>query len=158
MLARTFQRYFSGPTLTAMALEVNSRIGLQFYEFFKLLLNDFQSFSAFVGTFSLPDYYFPTFGMSKGLWTPMVAGCIRYFGPLFPLVIIFIVRYIVKCDYEIRRTDNELYKMLYSYIAVVISCYMIMYTIELIIYFMLSHALIYRFLIFFDSKKVNINS
>jgi hypothetical protein len=158
MLSRTFQRYFSGPTLSAMALEVNSRIGLHFFDFFKLLFNDYHLFIGLWGRLYLPDYYYPVFGMSVGLWTPMTTGCIRYFSIFFPIVIILLVRYIVKCDYEVRKTDNELYKMIYSYIAVSVSCYMIMYTIELIVYFIFSTALIFRFLIFIDSKKVRINS
>lgn len=156
VVSRTFQRYFSGPTLTAMALEVNSQIGLQFFDFFKLLLNDFHFFTGLAGSFTLPDYYYPIFGMSRGIWTPMTAGGMRYFSIFFFIVLVFIVRYIVKCDYNVRRTDDELYKMLYSYIAVTVSCYMIMYSVELIIYFMLSSALLFQVLIWIDSGKIRL--
>lgn len=154
VVARTFQRYFSGPTLTAMALEVNDNIGLQFSDFFKLLLNDFQLYTGLMGAFSLPDYYYPIFGMSKGIWTPMVAGSLRYFGFFFPIVIICFVRYIVNCDYNAQRTNDKLYKMLYSYLGVTVSCYMIMYSVELIVYFILSIALIYRILVLLDSRRI----
>lgn len=157
IVARTFQRYFSGPTLTAMALEVNNSIGLQFFDFFKLLLNDFHLFTGLAGSFVLPDYYYPIFGMSRGIWTPMTAGGLRYFSVFFFILLVIIVRYVVKCDYNVQRTDDNLYKMLYSYIAVSVSCYMIMYSLELIIYFMLSSALFFKVLIWFDSRKIKSN-
>lgn len=152
MISRTFQRYFSGPTLTAMALEVNDRIGVHFLDFFKLLLNDFQIFTGTIGSFPLIDYYYPIFGMSIGIWTPLVAGSLRYFGLFFPLIIIFIVRYIVICDCYAQKSKDELYKMIYSYIGVSVACYMIMYTVELIIYFMLSTAFLYKTLAYWDYR------
>lgn len=158
MVARTFQRYFSGPTLTAMALKANDVIGMQFLDFLKLLLNNFQLFTGTMGRFVMTDHYLSIFGMSRGLWTPMTAGSIRYFGIFFPVIIIIIVRYIVQCDYNVKKTDDELYKMIYSYIGVSVSCYMIMYSIELIVYFILSTALIYRILMFFESRKITCNS
>ncbi len=154
LISRTFQHYFSGPTLTAMALEVNDRIGIQFFDFFKLLLNNFYLYIGSMGAFILPDYYSTIFGV--GAWTPMVAGSMRYFGIFFPIVIVFVVRYIVNCDYKSQRTNDELYKMIYSYLAVTVSCYMIMYTVELIMYFILSNALIYRLLIRLDSGTIRL--
>lgn len=84
----------------------------------------------------------------------MVAGSLRYFGFFFPIVIICFVRYIVNCDYNARRTNDKLYKMLYSYLGVTVSCYMIMYSVELIVYFILSTALIYRILILLDARRI----
>jgi hypothetical protein len=154
LLARTFQRYFSGPTLTAMALEINEQFGIQFFDFFKILLNTSFMYSGVFGKISLPDYYYSIFGPgSKSIWTPMTAGSIRYFSIFFPLIIIFIVRYIAKLDYEIKKTNDRLYKTIYTFIAVAISVYMVMYSIHLIIYYIIVFIVIYHLLIALDSKK-----
>lgn len=151
MIARTFQRYFSGPTLTAMALKVNDIYGNHFFDFFKLLYNDFQLFTGLFGRIDMPDYYYTVFGMSRGLWTPMTAGALRYFGIFFPCVIVLIVRYIVYCDFIATSLKDNLYKMIMSFIAISLACYMVMYSLELIIYFILSYAMILRLIIYVDN-------
>lgn len=152
MVSRTFQHYFSGPTLNALSLRVFDNEGVRPLEFVKLLLNDFQIFTATIGRFDIPDYFMSLYGVSQGLWVPSVVGSVRYFGILFPLPTIFFVYYIKKCDYDSQREYYPLYKMIYSFIAVTVSCYMVMYTVELIFYFILSTAVLYRILIYFDKR------
>ena len=152
MIARTINRYFSGPSLTAMNLQINENTDVQPLVFIKLLLNDFQIFTSLFTRFEIPNYYQQYYGMSKGLWIPFVVGSIRYFGLLFPFVIIFLTKFVIYMDYKSRINRSTLYKMIYSYMGIVVSCYMIMYSIELIIYFLLSTVILFNLLIKFDKR------
>ena len=153
IVSRTFQHYFSGPTLNALALRTLDAVGVKPLEFMYLLLNDFQSFTALFGRIEMPNYYDSFFGMSFGLWVPMTVGALRYFGFFFPLVLIFFVYYIKKCDYDASISSYSLYSMIYYYIGVCIACYMVMYTVELIFYFILTTGILYRALIYFDKRN-----
>lgn len=152
MVARTFQRYFSGPTLNALALRVFDSTGFRPLEFICLLFNDFQSLTGLFGNFQLPDYYTPLFGMAVGLWTPAIVGSFSYFGPFFPLVHIYFVYFIKRCDFDSLNTSSPLYSMLYSYLGICVSCYMVMYTVELIFYFIIVTGGLFRLIIFLDKR------
>lgn len=152
VVARTFQRYFSGPTLNALSLRVFDSIGVKPMDFVYLLLNDFQSYTAVFGTIKMPNYYDPAFGMSQGLWVPMTVGSLRYFGVFFPVVLVFFVYYIKKCDFYAAHSSSLTYKMIYYYIGICISCYMVMYSVELIFYFILATGLVFKLLIYIDQR------
>lgn len=152
MMARTFQHYFSGPTLNALSLRVFDIIGVKPIDFVYLLLNDFQTFTALYKTIELPNYFDPLFGYSQGLWVPMTVGSLRYFGIFFPIVLIFFVYYIKQCDFWAKHSSSSIYSMIYYYIGVCVSCYMVMYTVELICYFIIVTGSLYRALIYFDQR------
>ncbi len=152
MVARTFQRYFSGPTLNALALRVLDSTGFRPFEFVCLLLNDFQSYTAMFGRIVMPDYYAPIFGMSRGLWVPVTVGSFIYFGPFFPLPLIYFVYYIKRCDYDAGTSSSPLYSMIYYYLGVCTSCFIVMYTVELVFYFIIATGLLFKILIYFDKK------
>ena len=152
VVARTFQRYFSGPTLNALSLRVFDSIGIRPMEFICLFLNDFQTFTAVYGTIQLPDYYMSAYGMSYGLWTPVTVGSLSYFGVFFPLPLVFFVYYIKRCDYYAAHISSLTYKMMYYFIGVCVSCYMVMYTVELIFYFIIVTGTLFRALVYYDQR------
>lgn len=151
MISRSIQRYFSGPSLSAFALRINHDIGTVPFEFYKLLHNDFQSLSGIFGKMNDIDFvdrYFP----SKGIWTPFVPGALRYFGILFPIPLVLCGWCIVKWDCKSRSTNDYLYSMIYSYISFCIAFYLIMYSIELVFYFIIATGCVLTYLIHLDSK------
>ena len=152
MIARTLQRYFSGPSLSALALTVNETIDVVPSEFFKLLFNDFQSLSGIFGMIPTNDFVGPLYAETRGIWTPFVPGALRYFGLFFPIPLICCVWCIVKWDCLSRRNPDLLYSMIYSYISFCISFYLIMYTIELVFYFIIATGLVLSYLVRFDER------
>lgn len=147
MISRTFEHYFSGPSLTAIGLAANNSVDYETSEFFKLLFNDFQVMTALFKKIPVENMYDKVFGFSKGIWTPMFVGGIRYFGLLAPLFIIAFVKFVTYCDFKSKNIDDELIQIIYIFLGVTVSCYMVMYKLELIVYFLLSTALIYHLII-----------
>ena len=152
MVARTFQHYFSGPTLNALSLRVLDSEGVRPMDFVCLFLNNFQSFTALFGSIEMPNFFDPIFGVSQGLWVPVTVGALRYFGPLFPIVLIYFVYYIKKCDFLASHSSCSLYSMIYYYIGVCTSCFIVMYTVENIFYFITTTWLLFKVLIYFDQR------
>lgn len=152
MIARSVQRYFSGPSLSALALAINNRIGVVPGEFFSLLHNDFKFLVGFFGYSETHDYVGMVFWPSKGIWTPFIPGAIRYFGILFPFPLIFCVWSLIKWDSLSRKTSDLFYSMIYSYIAFSIAFYLIMYSIELVFYFIVATGLIMSMMIYYDKR------
>lgn len=161
MISRTFQHYFSGPSLTAIAFAADNRYHYDLFDFWKLLFNDFQTLTAIFKSYEIKDAYVSVFGFGKGIWTPMFAGAIRFFGIFAPIFPIFFVKLVSYFDFKIRGEKDVIYKMTYMFLGVTLSCYMVMYTLELIIYFVLSTVPIYSILLKLNAKngrKVIINT
>lgn len=162
MISRTIQRYFSGPSISAIALRINSDIGVVPGQFIRLFFNDFQSLSGLFGKMTTIDYVEHYFYPSRGIWTPFMPGSIRYFGILFPIPLIFCGWCIVKWDCLNRKTDDYMYSMIYSYISFSISFYLIMYTLELVLYFIIATGGVLSMMIHFDRtyklKRYNLKS
>lgn len=152
MVARTFQHYFSGPTLNALSLRVFDTIGVKPFDFIYLFLNNFQSYTAMFGSIEMPNYFDPLFGVSQGLWVPVTVGALRYFGPFFPLILIYFVYYIKKSDFLALHSSSPLYSMIYYYIGICTACYMVMYTVENMFYFIATTGLLFKALIYFDQR------
>ena len=151
MLSRALNNYFAGPSLGAMALLVNSTYGLQFTEFLKLLYNNFSSAVVFFGPLELQDLYSPIFGYD--VWTPMIAGGLRYFGGLHFFVILFVIYYIHRLERIRLKTKSLFVDILYIHIILSMIAYFIMYSVELVIYnilmFYILEILFVKRLIFF---------
>lgn len=157
MLSRTVQHYFSGPSLNALALIANEKYSYTITHFLKLMWNCSFILCAFFSSFPGTKEYEMIFGFVA--WTPMFMDCVRYFGVLAPLFLIIFVKFIVNCDRRIKNTNETLYKMTYMFLGITTSCYMIMYNLHLVLYFLLSSNLIYRYLmgdLFKTSKKKRI--
>ena len=142
MLSRTIQHYFSGPSLNSMALIANERFDYTLIHFLKLMWNCSFFLCALFSSFPGTAEYESIFGFAA--WTPMFMDCIRYFSILAPLFLVLFVRFIVKCDDRIKNSREVVFKMTYLFIGVTMSCYMIMYTLHLVLYFMIATNLIYR--------------
>ena len=155
MLSRTVQHYFSGPSLNAMALLANDKINYTLSDFFKLMHNTSYILCYLFSSIPVDDGYEDLFGF--GAWTPMFMGGIRYFGILSILFLVYFVKFVVSCDKKLMQHNDIVFKFIYLFLGVCMSCYMIMYTLPLIIYFLLSTNLIYRYImgdLFKSQKKI----
>lgn len=153
-IARKFQRYFSGPTLTAIGIAVNQRFFQGPIVFLKLLFNNSFILSGLFGSFEVPNRVIELCGSAgKSIWTPMTIGSIQYFSILFPVVLILVTKFVVKLDEvasEFGRNDMKI--MLLNYMSLSLAVYMIMYSVELVIYNLCFFCLVYLPLIKCDSK------
>lgn len=153
LIARKFQRYFSGPTLTAVGIAVHQNFTQGPIVFLKRLFNDSIILTGLFQTFELPDYTSLLKG-GNGLWTPMMIGSIQYFGILAPIAIIIIVWFVAKCDYIAVNSESALYKLMMNYLSISVAIYMVMYSVELIFYTILFFGGFYRILMWLDRKIV----
>lgn len=153
-ISRTFEHYFSGPSLTALGLAANDRVDYRMSEFFDILFNDFHVLNVIFGKQQINNFYDNIFGFSKGIWTPMFVGGIRYFGILAPLFIVGFTKFITFCDFKIRCNNDHLAQMIYVFMGTSLSCYMIMYKLELILYFLITTVVLYSLLIHFSKHRV----
>lgn len=134
-VARKFQRYFSGPSLTAIGVGVYANFFQTPIEFLKLLFNDSLLLTGLFDSFSVRGYVLELCGDSGySIWTPMFIGAIQYFHIFAPLLIIGIVKFLVYTDYRSQISTSDLRKMIFNYLTIAISVYMVMYSIELIYY------------------------
>ena len=152
-IARKFQRYFSGPTLTAIGLAVFDKYVQTPLTFVKLLFNDSVFLTGMFTTFSLPDYVGELCGAAGySIWTPMFIGAIQYFYIFSPLLIVGAVKFIVYTDYKSRVYTSDLEKMMMNYLAIAVSVYMIMYSLELVYYNIIFIGGFYYLLLFANSR------
>lgn len=153
LIARKFQRYFSGPTLTAIGIVINQNFTQGPIVFLKRLFNDSIILTGLFQTFELPEYTSLLKG-GYGLWTPMMIGSIQYFGIFAPIAIIIIVWFAAKCDYIAKNSESGLYKLMMNYLSISVAIYMVMYSVELIFYTILFFGGFYRILMWLDRKIV----
>lgn len=152
-IARKFQRYFSGPTLTAIGIAVWLKFPQNILTFISKLLNDSIIFTGIYGAIPLTNYVIELCGTAgKSIWTPMTIGSIQYFGIFFPLPLVFAVWFIVYCDYKSNVTEKKLHVLIYDYLVISIGIYMVMYTVELVIHNIIFIGSFYRILLFLDKK------
>lgn len=152
-ISRTFEHYFSGPSLTAIGLVANNSVDYKMTDFFNFLFNDFHVLNVIFGKYQVTNFYDDVFGFSKGFWTPMFVGGIRYFGILAPLFIVGFTKFIVFCDYKTRCYKDHLAQMIYVFMGVALSCYMIMYMLELILYYLMTTVVLYSLLVHYSNRR-----
>lgn len=151
-IARKFQRYFSGPSLTAIGMGVFDNFQQNFMDFIQRLFNDSILLTGIFGSFSVKDYVVELCGLAgKSIWTPMTIGSIQYFGIFFPIILMFIVWFIVDCDYRAKKAGLDFHMMIYNYLSISIAVYMVMYSVELIIYNILFIGMFYKIILYFDN-------
>lgn len=153
LIARKFQRYFSGPTLTAIGIAVNQTFRLGPVAFLKRLFNDSIILTGLFRSFEVPEYAVQL-SKSSSIWTPMMIGSIQYFSIFAPVIIILIVWFVIKCDYISISSDSGVYKLMVNYLAISVAIYMIMYPVELIFYMILFFGGLYKILIWLDRRIV----
>lgn len=156
-ISRTFDHYFSGPSLTAIGLSANSSVDYSLIDFFKLLFNDFHVLNVVFGKFQVQNTYEKIFDYSHGIWTPMFVGGIRYFGLFAVIFLVLFVRFICYCDYKTKTVNDKVFQVLYIFMGVNLSCNMIMYKFELILYYLLSTVVLYNCLIYFSKSRNSYN-
>lgn len=153
LVARKFQRYFSGPTLTAIGIAVNRNFSQGPIVFLKLLFNDSILLTGLFHSLETPDYVMQLCGPAGySIWTPMMIGSIQYFSVFAPVAIVLIVHFVAKCDYAARNTKSNLHKLMMNYLSISVAVYMIMYTVELIFYTIIFFGSLYKILIWADRK------
>ena len=134
-VARKFQRYFSGPSLTAIGVAVYNKYLQTPIDFFKLLFNDSLLLTGLFDSFPVRNYVLELCGPSGySIWTPMFIGAIQYFHILAPLLIVGVVKFLVYTDYRSQTSESDLRKMMLNYLTIAISVYMVMYSLELVYY------------------------
>ncbi len=134
-VARKFQRYFSGPSLTAIGFAVYTNYFQTPLNFLKLLFNDSILLTGLFGNVPVRGYVIELCGEAgESIWTPMFIGSIQYFHFFAPLVIICVVKFIVYTDYRARKEKSDLQKMMLNYLTIAVSVYMVMYSVELVYY------------------------
>lgn len=154
-LARKFQRYFSGPTLTAIGIAVNRHFFQGPIVFLKLLFNDSFILSGLFGSFEVPNRVIELCGSAgRSIWTPMTIGSVQYFGVLFPIVLIVITKFVVRLDELASESCKNMRIMMLNYMSLSLAVYMIMYSVELVIYNICFFSLLYLPLIKYDSRVV----
>lgn len=153
LISRKFQRYFSGPILTAIGITVNQIYRQNPIGFFKLLFNNSYILTGLFHRLEVPAYSSQLTG-SYSIWTPMMIGSIQYFSIFAPIIIVIIVRFIVKCDYISENSKSGVYKLMMNYLSISVAIYMIMYTVDLIFYTILFFGGLYNALIWLDKKVV----
>lgn len=152
-VARKFQRYFSGPSLTAIGCTVFEKYLQTPVEFIKLLFNDSILCTGLFGTIKTVDYVELLCGSSgRGIWTPMFIGAIQYFHFLAPILICIIVKYITYTDYVSQIEESTIQKMMMNYLTISVSIYMVMYSIELICYNIIFIGGVYYLLRYFNRR------
>ena len=134
-VARKFQRYFSGPSLTAIGIAVYYNYFQTPVGFLKLLFNDSIILSGLFDSVPIRNYVMELCGPTGySIWTPMFIGAIQYFHFLAPVMIVGVVKYLVYTDYRSRTSQSDFRKMMFNYLSIAISVYMVMYTIDLVYY------------------------
>lgn len=152
-VARKFQRYFSGPSLTAIGVAVYINYLQTPIEFLKLLFNDSILLTGLFGPFPVRGYVLELCGPAGySIWTPMFIGAIQYFHMFAPLLIVGIVKFLVYTDYRSQASDSDLRKMMFNYLTIAISVYMVMYSIELVYYNIIFIGGFYYLLLSINSK------
>lgn len=155
LIARKFQRYFSGPTLTAIGMAVNQRFQLGPMVFLKLLFNDSIVLTGLFNSIAVPSYVMEVCGPGGySIWTPMMIGSVQYFGVFAPIATVLIVKFVVRLDYLAKNSESGLHRLMMNYLAVSVAVYMIMYTVELIFYTILFWGTLYKILIWLDKRVV----
>ncbi len=155
LIARKFQRYFSGPTLTAIGIAVKENFVQSPIDFFKRLFNDSILLTGLFYTIEIPDYVRQLCGPAgKSIWTPMMIGSVQYFSIFAPIVIIVIVNFIVKCDWTARNSESNMHKLMANYLSISVAIYMVMYTVDLIFYTIIFFGILYKMLIWLDKKII----
>lgn len=152
-IARKFQRYFSGPSLTAIGIGVCLNYSQTPLSFVKLLFNDSIILTGLFGTLDVPNYVIDWCGSSgRSIWTPMMIGSIQYFGVLGPLVYLIPIRYIVGNDYRAANQAQGVRKQIYNYLSLSIAVYLTMYTVELVIYNIIAIGGFFKLLLWLSQK------
>lgn len=155
LIARKFQRYFSGPTLTAIGLGVAHNYTQGPLDFFELLFNDSIILTGIFDSIKRPNYVMQLCGPAGySIWTPMMIGSIQYFHIFAPVVITFIVFFVVKCDYIAKNSESNIYKLMMNYLSISVAVYMIMYTVDLIFYTIIFLGSLYKLLLWLDKKLI----
>lgn len=153
LIARKFQRYFSGPTLTAIGIAVNDNFVQGPVIFFKRLFNDSIILTGLFHSLETPSYVIQMCGTAgHGIWTPMMIGSIQYFSIFAPVCVVAMVGFIMKCDCIARNSKSDLHKLMMNYLSISVAVYMVMYTVELIFYTMIFWGFFYTVIIWFDRK------
>lgn len=157
-VARKFQRYFSGPSLTAIGISVYNNYIQTPFDFLKLLFNDSLLLTGLFDSIPVRGYVMELCGSSGySIWTPMFIGAIQYFHLLAPILIIIPVKFIVYTDYRSMSEPSDLRKMMLNYLTIAISVYMIMYSVELVYYNIIFIGGFFYLLLFINDKvKINI--
>ena len=152
-IARKFQRYFSGPSLTAIGVAVYTNYIQTPIEFFKLLFNDSILLTGLFGKNEVKNYVIELCGPAgRSIWTPMFIGAIQYFHILAPLLLVIVVKYLVYTDYRAAIACSTLQRMMFNFLTISLSVYMIMYSLELVYYNMVFIGGLFYLLIFFNSR------
>lgn len=152
LIARKFQRYFSGPTLIAIGINISLHNPPLFIDFFKLLFNDSIILTGLFGSLDVKSYVIELCGPAgKSIWTPMIIGVFQHFSLFGPLVVAWFVRYVVRCDMHSLKMIG-IRKMLFDYMAISIAVYMVVYSVELIVYNILFIGGFFRILIYLSNR------
>lgn len=135
LIARKFQRYFSGPTLTAIGISVLESFPQTPVDFLSRLFNDSIVLTGLFDSISIDNYTLMLCGPSgKSIWTPMLIGSIQYFGPLGFIVLPLTVWVVARFDYLAQNTHSVMCAMIANYVTISIAVYMVMYTVDLVAY------------------------
>ncbi len=152
-VARKFQRYFSGPSLTAIGVAIYANYFQTPIEFLKLLFNDSILLTGLFDPFPSKGYVLELCGSDgRSIWTPMFIGAIQYFHVFAPILIIWVVKFLVYTDYRSQASESDLRKMMFNYLTIAISVYMVMYSLELVYYNMLFIGGFYYLLLSANNK------
>ncbi len=152
LVARKFQRYFSGPTLTAIGINILINDTPSILDFFKLLFNDSIVLTGIFGNFTVKPYVQELCGAAGySLWTPMIIGLFQYFKIFAPVILALIVKYVIRNDY-VSKKSSGIKRIIIDYLSVNIAVYMVMYSIELVIYNIIFIGGFFYLLFYIDKK------
>lgn len=150
-IARKFQIYFAGPALTAIGAYIADNYQQGPIVFIKLLFNNSFILTGLYHSLEIVNYLGEIIP-GASVWTPPMIGSIQYFGILGPLLYIPVIKYFVAMDFRSRGTPSIVKRMMYNYLTLSMSVYIIAYRMEHLYYYMLSFGGLYNALIYFDNR------
>ncbi|MCI8661620.1 MAG: hypothetical protein HFG54_15485 [Lachnospiraceae bacterium] len=149
-IARKFQIYFAGPALTAIGAYIADNYQQGPMVFIKRLFNNSFLLTGLYHPLEIVNYLGKIIP-GASVWTPPMIGSIQYFGILGPLLYIPVIKYFVAMDFRSRRTQSTVKRMIYNYLTLSMSVYIIAYQMEHLYYYMLTFGGLYNALIYFDN-------
>lgn len=150
-IARKFQIYFAGPALTAIGAYIADHYQQSPMVFIKLLFNNSFLLTGLYHPLEIVNYLGEIIP-GASVWTPPMIGSIQYFGILGPLLYIPVIKYFVAMDFRSRRTQSTVKRMMYNYLTLSMSVYIIAYRMEHLYYYMITFGGLYNALIYFDNR------
>lgn len=150
-IARKFQVYFSGVSLTAFGFRILNEFKQGPSVFLNLLFNDSILLTGLFGRAELANYFDQIIpGLS--FWTPPMIGSLQYFGLIGPLLYLPVVFYYAKMECLSQAATDGTTRMMYNYLLFSMSIYFVAYQMNHLYYYMISFGLLYNLLIFLDRK------